>query len=86
MWSSPCRRDGEVEKSALRAVTSLALLKGRVLGSGLRTILRGLSPTRGTKGAVKTFTFTENISYSSMLLISFLNEVKILAATISLFL
>ena len=22
MWSSPCRRDGEVEKSALRAVTS----------------------------------------------------------------
>ena len=27
MWSSPCRRDGEVEKSALRAVTSLALLE-----------------------------------------------------------
>ena len=24
MWSSPCRRDGEVEKSALRAVYSLA--------------------------------------------------------------
>ena len=41
---------------------------------------------KGTEGSVKTFTFTENISYSSMLLISFLNEVKILAATISLFL
>ena len=25
MWSSPCRRDGEVEKSALRAVTFFLL-------------------------------------------------------------
>ena len=30
MWSSPCRRDGEVEKSALRAVTSFPLMvKGK---------------------------------------------------------
>ena len=30
MWSSPCRRDGEVEKSALRAVTSfLLMVKGK---------------------------------------------------------
>ena len=28
MWSSPCRRDGEVEKSALRAVTSLIPMVG----------------------------------------------------------
>ena len=30
MWSSPCRRDGEVEKSALRAVTFFPLMvKGK---------------------------------------------------------
>ena len=30
MWSSLCRRDGEVEKSALRAVTSfLLMVKGK---------------------------------------------------------
>ena len=35
MWSSPCRRDGEVEKSALRAVTSFPFREGKAwLGCG----------------------------------------------------
>ena len=42
MWSSPCRRDGEVDKSALR-------------GGYILSFLRFLSPrTGGTEGGVKT--------------------------------
>ena len=43
MWSSPCRRDGEVEKSALRAVSSLS-------PEGERVGVRGGALFKGKEG------------------------------------
>ena len=56
MWSSPCRRDGEVEKSAPEG-GYIPNPYGRDLGLGyrVRTLPQGfLSPTRGTERVVKT--------------------------------
>ena len=41
MWSSPCRRDGEVEKSALRAVTSYLFGQERGLVRDVESSLEG---------------------------------------------